>query len=163
MATLLGGARAAAAAPPAAPSLPTAPAPSSDDAPVPGAQALEGKLIAPCCWMQTVDIHDSPIALELRGEVRRRLRAGESEDAILASMVSRYGERVLAVPPGNPLKTTAVILALVFGAAGVGAGGLLVRWRRRARAAESAAEAAPATPATRDALDDRIDDELGTM
>src|ERR1700743_1304827 len=52
---------------------------------VPGASAIEGRLMAPCCWTQTIDIHDSEIALSMRHEIRRRLRNGESADAIEAS------------------------------------------------------------------------------
>src|SRR3954469_16801607 len=63
------------------------------DAYVEGAARLEGRIMAPCCWMQTIDIHGSPIAEELRSEIRKRLRAGESPDAIEASFVQRYGEK----------------------------------------------------------------------
>ncbi len=128
---------------------------------VPGADALEGKIISPCCWTQTIDIHDSEIARQLRHEVRARLKGGESQDAILQSMVARYGTRILAVPPGNPLKTTAVILAVVFGVAGAGAGSMLMRWRRQSRAAGGGDP--EAGPAERDELDDRIDDELDKL
>ena len=132
---------------------------------VPGAAALEGKIISPCCWTQTIDIHDSQIADQLRHEVRRRLKGGESQQAILDSMVARYGKRILAVPPGNPLKTTAVILAVVFAVAGAGAGSMLVRWKRKAPAdgAEGAGGGGAAGPAERDELDERIDDELDRM
>src|SRR5689334_14788388 len=71
---------------------------------VPGAAALEGRIMAPCCWTQTIDIHGSEISTELRQEIRRRLRAGETTDAIQASLVERYGPRILAVPADSPLK-----------------------------------------------------------
>src|SRR5450432_1715942 len=64
---------------------------------VPGASAIEGRLMAPCCWTQTIDIHDSEIALSMRHEIRRRLRNGESADAIQASFVERYGPKIMAV------------------------------------------------------------------
>src|ERR1700710_967608 len=71
---------------------------------VPGASAIEGRLMAPCCWTQTIDIHDSEIALSMRHEIRRRLRNGESADAIQASFVERYGPKILAVQPNSQLK-----------------------------------------------------------
>src|SRR5829696_1651838 len=71
---------------------------------VPGANRLEGRIRAPCCWNQTLDIHGSEISNSLKREIRRRLRAGETPDAIEASIVQRYGEKVLAVPPNSPLK-----------------------------------------------------------
>src|SRR5512140_1121487 len=72
---------------------------------VPGAERLEGRLLAPCCWAQTLDIHGSEIANTLRREIRTRLKAGESPDAIEQSLVARYGERIRAVPDGVPLNT----------------------------------------------------------
>ncbi|HMJ15590.1 MAG TPA: hypothetical protein VK524_29440, partial [Polyangiaceae bacterium] len=45
---------------------------------VPGADRLEGRIRAPCCWNQTLDIHSSEIASALKREIRTRLRKGES-------------------------------------------------------------------------------------
>jgi len=132
---------------------------------VEGAAALEGRIRAPCCWNQTLDIHGSPISNELRREIRRRLKGGETQDAIQADFVRRYGDRILAVPPGNPLKDVGVFLSLAFGAAGIAAGAMLLRWRRRALADRAAALAAEqkgkkSKPRERDAYDDQIDAEL---
>jgi cytochrome c-type biogenesis protein CcmH len=99
---------------------------------VPGASAIEGRIRAPCCWNQTIDIHGSEVSNELRREVRRRLRAGESEDTIQASLVQRYGERILAVPPNSPLKNVAAVLAVTMIAAGVLGFRMLRRWRKPA-------------------------------
>src|SRR5262245_15670830 len=85
---------------------------------VPGASQLEGQIRAPCCWNQTIDIHGSEIAQALRREIRTRLRGGETVDAIRADIVARYGDRVLAVPPGNPLKDLAVLMVIGVGLAG---------------------------------------------
>lgn len=127
---------------------------------VPGAQALEGRIMAPCCWVQTIDIHGSEIASELRVEIRKRLRAGETSDAIEASLVQRYGPRILAVPPGSPLKSVATLLALGLVGAGAGALVMLKRWRGR-----TVALAAPAPKnAGNDAqLDARLDAELRAL
>lgn len=135
---------------------------------VEGAAALEGRIRSPCCWTQTLDIHGSETSNELRREIRRRLKAGETQDAIQADFVRRYGDRVLAVPPGNPLKDVGVILSLAFGAAGIAAGAMLLRWRRRAqadRAAELDAERAEASKKKRqrDTYDDQIDAELDKL
>ena len=145
---------------------------ASDDAArfdeyVPGASRLEGRIRAPCCWNQTIDIHGSEVAQALRREIRTRLRAGETADAVEASIVGRYGERVLAVPPGSPLKKVAVVLALLLVAAGFGAGRLVMRWKRDALRApepptpsQAAAQGPPAGP---DALDERLDAELRAL
>ncbi len=107
---------------------------------VPGAERLEGRLLAPCCWAQTLDIHGSDIATALRREIRSRLKAGESGDAIEASLVARYGERIRAVPDGVPLDKMGGIgwlgVALAAGFIGI----VLWRWRQRgvAQASEQA-------------------------
>ena len=132
---------------------------------VEGASAIEGRIRAPCCWNQTLDIHGSPVSNELRREIRTRLKAGETQEAIQADFVRRYGERILAVPTGNPLKDVGVILSLGFGAAGIGAVFMLLRWRRRAVADRAAqlAEDKQKKPRGRDAYDDQIDAELDRL
>lgn len=136
---------------------------------VPGAKALEGQIMAPCCWMQTIDIHQSDIAIKLRHEVRRRLRAGESAKSIKADLVRRYGKRILAVPPDSPLKSVAVFMSMAMGLAGIGAVGLLVHWRRSGGDKDKDAEgegphdADKPEDADRDDLDERLDDELDRL
>lgn len=127
---------------------------------VPGAAALEGRIMAPCCWVQTIDIHGSEIASELRVEIRKRLRAGETADAIQASLVERYGPRILAVPPGSPLKSVATLLALGLVGAGAGALMMLKRWRGRTLAL---AGPAPKKLGNDAQLEARLDDELRAL
>lgn len=132
---------------------------------VAGATRLEGRIMAPCCWNQTIDIHGSEPAYELRREIRRRLKAGESADAIEASLVKRYGAKILAVPDTSPLSSMATVLAIGFGAAGVGGYYMLKGWTRRGagakkgKAGKGGATAAP----ERDALDERLDRELAEL
>ena len=128
---------------------------------VPGASALEGRIMAPCCWTQTIDIHGSEVANDLRREIRKRLKGGESADTIEASLVNRYGTKILAVPPGSPLKTLATLLALGMGGAGAAAFVMLKRWRERTPVP---AEGPPVKKAEGDAqLDARLDAELRAL
>ncbi len=126
---------------------------------VPGASALEGRIIAPCCWTQTIDIHGSPQSNDLRREIRQRLRAGEAADAIEASFVARFGPKVLAVPPGSPLKTFATVLVLTMAAAGAAGFFMLRRWRARGVAAAGV----PRHVAADAQLDARLDAELRAL
>lgn len=130
---------------------------------VDGASALEGKLLAPCCWNQTLDIHGSETALELRREIRRRLSAGEKPDAVQADIVARYGERILAVPPGSPLASLALWMSLGMGVAGVGAVWLLTRWRKRRLEADAERKAQTKDAKQRDRFDDQLDAELDQL
>lgn len=136
---------------------------------VPGAAELEGRIIAPCCWTQTIDIHGSELSTQLRLEIRERLQKGESADSIERSIVERYGARVLAVPPGSRLGSAGVLLFLGMAGAGVFAFVMLRRWQRRGAAhAEDGTKAAlepkpAASAATTAALDARIDAELSRL
>jgi cytochrome c-type biogenesis protein CcmH len=129
---------------------------------VPGASRLEGRIMAPCCWNQTIDIHGSEPSYELRREIRRRLKAGESADAIEASFVQRYGAKILAVPDSSPLGGLATILAVTFGGVGVAGYFMLKRWSRKPGAAPSPGKKGDAEP-KRDALDERLDRELSEI
>lgn len=126
------------------------------------AHELETKLYAPCCWRQTLADHESPLAAELRGEIAKRLAAGETPAAIEAVFVERYGERVRALGSSGP--DPRIMIGGVTAIAAVL--GLLLVWRvlRRGRAshAERRGAAAPADIAD-ERLADRLDDELAAL
>jgi cytochrome c-type biogenesis protein CcmH len=139
----------------------TAPATRTDDlrTHVPGAAALEGKILAPCCWNQTVDIHGSELSNQIRREIRTRLRAGEPAGAIEASLVSRYGSKVIAMQSDSPLANIALTVLVAIGAVGVAGFFMLKRWRAAGTA--SAANAKPKRDgAAEERLDARLDAEL---
>ena len=107
--------------------------------------------VAPCCWTESLDEHDSPLATSLREEIGSRMAAGETVGQVEEAMVGRYGTRVLTSPPGFAWLAWTLLALLAL------SGALLVqRHRRRAKAAPALAAEAP----TRDALDVRIDDAL---
>ena len=128
---------------------------------VKGATELEGRIIAPCCWNQTIDIHGSELSTQLRREIRERLKKGESPEAIEASFVERYGQKVVAVKAGSRLGSTAVLLAMGMGAAGVFAFSLMRRWRDRSGPTKP--EKKGQTASSNAALDARVDAELAAL
>lgn len=129
---------------------------------VQGEKTLEGRLLAPCCWTQTLDIHESPLSTTLRLEIRRRLMAGEEATAIENDLVARYGERIRAVPKGGSLTGMGVWLSIAVALSGVGVALVVVRWSRRGRRDEGAEERVEGKAAAgkRDTWDERIDGEL---
>jgi cytochrome c-type biogenesis protein CcmH len=135
---------------------------------VEGAKRLEGRIIAPCCWNQTIDIHGSEPSYALRREIRTRLKAGESADAIEASLIQRYGHKILAVQDKSPIVSVANTLGLAFLGAGIGAYFMLRRWSRagagpeKKKPGKDEGAAASAEP-KRDALDERLDQELAQI
>ena len=53
------------------------------------------------CQNQSIDDSDAPLARDLRVLVRERLVAGDSDSAVRAFVVARYGDFVLLSPPVN--------------------------------------------------------------
>jgi len=62
---------------------------------------LTHELIAPCCWREPIAIHRSQESLQMLAEVEQLVAAGRSEEEVKSLYVSRYGERILADPPGQ--------------------------------------------------------------
>jgi cytochrome c-type biogenesis protein CcmH len=54
------------------------------------------------CQNQSIDDSDASLARDLRILVRERLTAGDSDQAVIAYVVSRYGDFVLLRPPMKP-------------------------------------------------------------
>jgi cytochrome c-type biogenesis protein CcmH len=122
---------------------------------------LEGRLIAPCCYVQTLDIHESEVASALRAEIRSRLARGEAAQAIEDDLVLRYGEPIRAVPRGrDPRRSIPLIVNTSLGVAVALLFVVALRWRRRREDtdAESTELADPELDAVLDAELRRDDD-----
>ncbi|HEX7127623.1 MAG TPA: cytochrome c-type biogenesis protein [Thermodesulfobacteriota bacterium] len=105
-----------------------------------------------CVVCQALSVADSPstTAQQMRALVLEQVRAGKSDEEILAYFVSRYGDWVLLAPPPRGFNLLAWGLPFV----GIGIGVVAVvlaarRWVRNGRAARasSAASGAPSAEA----------------
>ena len=90
------------------------------------------QLISPCCWSQTVELHDSPAAAKAKLDVAGMIRSGKSNRQILDSFIGRYGERILAEPEGIKAVVLTAVPLTMLGLGGMALALLLVRMRRRA-------------------------------
>jgi cytochrome c-type biogenesis protein CcmH len=63
---------------------------------------LIGKLRCLVCQNESLAGSQAELAQDLRNEVYRMMRAGQSEDEILTFLVDRYGDFVLYDPPLKP-------------------------------------------------------------
>jgi cytochrome c-type biogenesis protein CcmH len=126
------------------------------------AAALESKLIAPCCWVQTVDLHQSDAAEQVKAQIRMLVAQGKGENEILDSFVAQYGEKILASPRARGFNAIVYVLPLlVFFIAAGAVTVLLIRWRRRPPPVASFAAGAPVPISPADeALRTRLEDEL---
>lgn len=98
------------------------------------AHDLEGRLLAPCCWVQTLDIHESELASALRTEIEQRRRRSEPSDSIEDDLAQRYGERIRAVPKGkDPRTLVPIIVGSAMLAILVGLLSLMRLWLRRSK------------------------------
>jgi len=100
-------------------------------------KALSSELRCLVCQNQTVADSTSPVANDLREQVRTQLAAGKSEDEVKTYMTDRFGDFVLYKPRFKA--TTFALWAGPFIALAF-AGVLLVRRLRRTSAAHQAVE-----------------------
>jgi cytochrome c-type biogenesis protein CcmH/NrfF len=61
---------------------------------------VEHRLMAPCCYTQTIDLHMSDIAEKMRHEVATMILGGQTERQMYDHYKALYGEQILAVPDG---------------------------------------------------------------
>jgi cytochrome c-type biogenesis protein CcmH len=66
------------------------------------ARALSGELRCLVCQNESIDDSEAPLARDIRVLIRERIGKGESNDAVRAYLVSRYGDFILLKPPFKP-------------------------------------------------------------
>ncbi len=93
--------------------------------------AIASELRCLVCQNQTIADSSAGLAVDLKNQVREKLRQGESEAQIIEFMVARYGDFVLYRPPMK-----ASTLALWLGPLLLLAAGLFVLYRRLKRMAQ---------------------------
>lgn len=74
---------------------PAAAAPTFEDQ----VNSIAGELMCPVCAGQTVAESNATLAVQMREEIRVRLRRGETREQILAYFAEQFGQSVLARPP----------------------------------------------------------------
>lgn len=63
------------------------------------ALALQKKLRCLVCQGESLDESGAPLAADLRRLIRERIAAGDSDEAVKAYLVARYGDFILMKPP----------------------------------------------------------------
>lgn len=87
---------------------------------------LQETLVAPCCWAETVAVHRSETAAQIRAEVAAMVTAGKSDREILGRFKAQYGARVLVEPEGG-LRLWAYFIPTAAALAGLGLVVLVLR------------------------------------
>jgi cytochrome c-type biogenesis protein CcmH len=65
------------------------------------ARQLQDKLLAPCCYSESLAVHRSELAAKLRSDIRNAVAAGKSDREIIDGYVAQYGLRILREPEGE--------------------------------------------------------------
>ena len=79
---------------------------------------LENSLMAPCCYTQTVAIHGSDVAIEIRHEIVQMVLAGQTDSEILNHYKELYGPQILVEPEGG-FRTVLYCLPVTVAVVGV--------------------------------------------
>lgn len=100
------------------------------------AREIGNQLRCLVCQNQSIEDSNADLARDLRILVRERLKAGDTNEEVMAFMQARYGDFVLLEPPVKP--TTWLLWFGPAILAFVGLGGVAVFFRRRRRQSEEA-------------------------
>ena len=123
------------------------------------ARSLEGELIAPCCYTQTVAEHNSEKAEEIKAQIRSMVVSGSDKGEIIGFFKDRYGTQILAAPEKSGFGLMAYIFPTLATLVALGAILLVIqRWRRQDD--EAVAVPIPVNQEGSDQVRARLDDEL---
>ena len=103
------------------------------------AEAVGRQLRCLVCQNESIEDSNADLAKDLRGLVRQRIAAGDTDDQATAWVVARYGDFVRLRPPVNAV--TALLWGSPVLAVGAGAAAVLLARRRRVVAAQPLSEA----------------------
>jgi cytochrome c-type biogenesis protein CcmH len=107
------------------------------------ANRIADQVRCPTCRGLSAADSDAPAARAMREEVLRRVQAGETDEAILGYIVSRYDASILLRPEGDGV--AGLVWALPVAGLVAAVGGLVLafrRWRTRPGATVSQADRA---------------------
>jgi len=91
-------------------------------------RALQEKVVAACCWSESIAFHRSEKAAEMRAELKSMLDSGLTDDAILDRFKSKYSARVLIEPQGGTSLLIYTVPAVLTVLAGAGLAWFIRRW-----------------------------------
>jgi cytochrome c-type biogenesis protein CcmH len=102
--------------------------PHGSQSPAARAHDLETQLKCPECQGLSVADSQAPTSRAIRADIKRRIRAGQSDDEIRQAYVDDYGESILLTPQDSGVSLIVWILPIVVLA--LGATGIVFALRR---------------------------------
>ena len=128
-------------------------------------QEMEAALTCQCSCGLTVHSCNHlqcGFAIPAKEQIAEQLAQGASREAILASFVTRYGEKVLSAPTASGFNLAAWVtpfLVILIGAVSIGL--IARRWAKNRSQAQ--VESSPTTSAPTDPYQERLKKELETF
>ncbi len=119
---------------------------------------VESRLLAPCCYTQSIAVHGSDIAVQMRSEVAEMVADGKTEEEIVSHYRNIYGERILIVPDGL---TGRILFSLPLLTSALGCLVLFVCLRRMLRSGRERPATNVDQPIVDKALREKITREMG--
>jgi cytochrome c-type biogenesis protein CcmH len=121
---------------------------------------IDERLLAPCCYTQSIAVHRSEIARQMRAEVAEMVVEGRTEEEIVNHYKGIYGERILIVPEGI---TGRILFSLPFVTSVLASVILFVSVRKMLRSGKNKSRLAQMqTPSViNKSLREKIERELG--
>jgi len=120
---------------------------------------LENNLIAPCCFRGPIADHESQAADDMKKEISAMLASGKSISQIEDYYVSKYGEKILAVPRMEVFNSMSFVMPVFMFALGVLIIALTIRRMVNRNLSKASVPGSGATD-LKDDMDDRIESEL---
>jgi cytochrome c-type biogenesis protein CcmH len=102
--------------------------PNGSQSPAARAHDLETQLKCPECQGLSVADSQAPTSRAIRGDIKRRIKAGQSDEQIRQAYIDTYGESILLDPRGSGVSLLVWILPIVVLA--MGATGIVLALRR---------------------------------
>lgn len=99
----------------------------------PRERALQEKLVAACCWSESISFHRSETAAEMRAELKTMIDSGLSDEVILQRFQEKYSSRVLVEPQGGKSLLIYAVPAVLTIICAIGLAWLVRRWVRTAQ------------------------------
>ena len=87
---------------------------------------IEERLLAPCCYSESVAQHRNEVSLALKQEIGKLASEQKTDDEIIAVFTARYGRRILVEPDG-PAGVVMTVMPIIAIAAGVLLTAFLIR------------------------------------
>lgn len=117
--------------------------------------SVASTLRCPVCLNLSVADSPSPVAQEMRNQIRRQLESGMTPDQVRAQFVASYGEWIMLSPPKRGLTLTAWVIPPLLLLIGAIIAGLTIR-RWTSKATPLPGHAPPLTDGDRQLLDGEL-------